>query len=102
MPARRVVVDGAAGVWHGVSAAGHLAARGVSVQLVTPGRAVGLAIPHESVGPLLTRLRAGGVEFRTLTAVTGVDGAIVRVADVVTDETADLEADVVVAKTPLV
>ena len=49
IPKRALVVDDGSGFWQGISAAEYLAERGAGVELVTPARAVGLAIPEESV-----------------------------------------------------
>jgi 2,4-dienoyl-CoA reductase (NADPH2) len=101
IPERAVVVDDAAGFWHGVSAAEFLADRGAAVELLTPARAVGLAIPHESIALVHRRLRGAGVRFRPFADVTGVEGTSVRLADSVTGEPAETEADLVVVKTKL-
>jgi 2,4-dienoyl-CoA reductase-like NADH-dependent reductase (Old Yellow Enzyme family) len=101
VPRRVAVVDDAVGFWHGVSAAEYLAARGAQVELLTPARAVGLAIPHESIAYLHRRLRTAGVRFRPFAVVTGVDGTTLRFADAVTGEAGETEADLVVVKTLL-
>jgi 2,4-dienoyl-CoA reductase-like NADH-dependent reductase (Old Yellow Enzyme family) len=101
VPDRAVVVDDAVGFWHGVSAAEYLAARGASVELLTPARAVGLAIPHESIAHVHRRLRGAGVRFRPFATVAGVDGTTVTVEDTVTGERDELEADLVAVKTML-
>jgi 2,4-dienoyl-CoA reductase-like NADH-dependent reductase (Old Yellow Enzyme family) len=101
LPARAVVVDDGSGFWHGISAAEYLAERGVAVELVTPARAIGLAIPHESVAHVLARLCGNGVRFHILAAVTGVDGTTVSLADAVTGEPDETEAELVVVRTRL-
>jgi 2,4-dienoyl-CoA reductase (NADPH2) len=101
VPERVVVLDDAVGFWHGVSAAEYLAERGADVELLTPARAVGLAIPHESIAHVQSRLRAAGVRFRPFTTVVGVEGTTVRVEDTVTGERGELAADLVVVKTML-
>jgi 2,4-dienoyl-CoA reductase (NADPH2) len=102
IPARAAVLDDATGFWHGVSAAEFLAERGAAVELMTPGRAIGLAIPHESIAYALGRLRANGVRFRSFARVTGVDGTTISLADAVTGEPADgVEADLLVVRTGL-
>ena len=73
IPARAAVLDDGSGFWHGVSAAEFLAERGAAVELLTPARGVGLAIPHESVAGLHQRLRSNGVRFRPLVTVTAVE-----------------------------
>ncbi len=101
IPGRVLVLDDAGGFWHGVSAAEFAAGRGARVELVTPGRGVGLAIPHESIAHVLRRLRQAGVVFRTLSTVSAVDGNRVSIADTVTGEQSETTADLVVVKTLL-
>jgi 2,4-dienoyl-CoA reductase (NADPH2) len=101
VPKRVVVVDDAVGFWHGVSAAEFLAARGADVELLTPARAVGLAIPHESIAHVHRRLRGAGVRFHPFTTVAGVDGTTVHVEDTVTGERGELDADLVAVKSML-
>jgi hypothetical protein len=101
VPARAVVLDDAAGFWHGVSAAELLSQRGASVELLTPGRAVGLAIPHESIAHVMRRLRSGGVRFRPLSTISAVDGTTVRISDTVTGEESETTAGLVVVKSML-
>jgi 2,4-dienoyl-CoA reductase-like NADH-dependent reductase (Old Yellow Enzyme family) len=101
LPARALVVDDGGGFWHGLGAAEYLAERGVAVELVTPARAVGLAIPHESIANVLVRLRSNGVRFRILTTVTAVEGTRVSLADALTGEPDEAEAELVVVRSPL-
>ncbi len=101
VPERALVADDAVGFWHGVSSAEFLAERGAAVELVTPARAVGLAIPHESIAHVHRRLRAAGVRFRPFTEVVGVAGTTVTLADSITGEPAETSADLVVVKTRL-
>jgi 2,4-dienoyl-CoA reductase (NADPH2) len=101
IPARALVLDDAVGFWHGVSAAEFLAEQGAAVELVTPARAVGLAIPHESIAHVHRRLRTAGVRFRPFTEVTGVTGGAVTLADSVTGERSETSADLVVVKSRL-
>jgi 2,4-dienoyl-CoA reductase-like NADH-dependent reductase (Old Yellow Enzyme family) len=101
LPARALVLDDGAGFWHGISAAEYLAERAVAVELVTPARAIGLAIPHESVANVLGRLRGNGVRFRILAGVTAVTRTTVSLADSVTGEPDETEADLVVVRTRL-
>ncbi len=101
IPERALVVDDGSGFWQGISAAEYLAERGASVELVTPARAVGLAIPEESVANVHRRLRSNGVRFRALSLVAGVDGTTVRIADAVTGEPSEAAADLVVVVSSL-
>src|SRR5204863_2032711 len=101
VPSRAAVVDDGSGFWHGVSAAELLAARGAAVELITPARAVALAIPHESVANVHRRLRDNGVRFRPLATVTSVHGSTVSLADSVNGEPSETEADLVVVRTRL-
>jgi len=100
-PGRAVVLDDGSGFWHGVSAAEYLAERGAAVELLTPARGIALAIPHESVAGVLARLGSNGVCYRTLTTVTSVRGSTVSLADAVTGEPSELEADLLVVRTRL-
>lgn len=103
---RAVVIDDGTGFWEGVSAAELLAADGVAVTLVTPARQVGGAIPVESVGPTMRRLRARNVTLRPMTAVAAVEADRVsvydpfRLAAVHTLEEEHLPADLVVLAGP--
>jgi len=102
VPQRAVVLDDAIGFWHGVSAAEYLAERGAAVELVTPGRAIGLSIPHESVAGALQRLRGNGVNFRPLTKIKAVNGTSVQLVHSLSGEPGgSLEADLVVVRTHL-
>jgi 2,4-dienoyl-CoA reductase (NADPH2) len=101
IPARALVVDDAVGFWHGVSAAEFLAGQGAAVELVTPARAVGLAIPHESIAHVHRRLRNAGVRFRPFTDVADVAGTTVTLVDSVTGERSEATADLVVVKSRL-
>jgi NADPH-dependent 2,4-dienoyl-CoA reductase/sulfur reductase-like enzyme len=101
IPARAVVLDDAAGFWHGVSAAEFLAERGASVELLTPARAIGLAIPHESIAHVLRRLRTAGARLRPLSTVSGVDGTRVRISDTITGEESETMAELIVVKSLL-
>ena len=101
LPARAAVLDDGSGFWHGISAAEYLAERGVAVELLTPARGIALAIPHESVAGVLGRLGSNGVRYRTLTTVTSVSGPTVSLADAVTGEASELEAELLVVRTRL-
>ena len=99
IPARAVVVDDGTGFWHGISAVEYLAERGAAVELLTPARGVGLAIPHESLGNVSGRLASYGVCVRVLAKVTGVDGTTVSFADGFAGEPAQTTAELVVVRT---
>ena len=101
VPARAVVADDGSGFWQGISAGEFLAERGAGVEIVTPARGVGLAIPEESVANVLRRLRSNGVRFRPLSVVDGVEGTTVQLADAVTGEPSETVADLVVVVTTL-
>ena len=101
IPERSLVVDDGGGFWQGVSAAELLAERGARVEIVTPARGVGMAIPEESVANVLQRLRKNGVTFRPLEVVTRVEGTAVLLADAITGEPSETEADLVAVVTTL-
>jgi 2,4-dienoyl-CoA reductase (NADPH2) len=98
---RAVVVDDGAGFWQSVSAAEYLAGRVAGVELVTPARAIGLAIPHESIGGVHARLRGAGVRFRTFSTVESVHGSTVTLRDTITGERSTLTAGTVAVVTHL-
>ena len=95
------MLDDGSGFWHGISAAEFLAERGAAVELLTPARGVGLAIPHESVAGVLRRLGSNGVRFRLLVIVTSVSGTTVSLADAVTGEPSETEAALLVVRSKL-
>ena len=96
VPARVMVLDDGSGFWHAISAAEYLAERGAEVELATPARAVGLAIPEESVAGVLARLRGNGVRFRPFVTVTSVEGTTITLADAITGEPSQATADLLV------
>jgi 2,4-dienoyl-CoA reductase (NADPH2) len=100
-PSTAVVVDDGSGFWHSISAAEHLAERGVRVELITPAPGVALAIPHESVRNVVTRLGTAGVRARVLTNVVSVDGGRVALTEGFGKKPAETEADLVVVRTAL-
>jgi len=99
--ARALVVDDGSGFWHSISAAEYLAERGAAVELVTPARGVGLAIPHESIVNVTRRLGANGVRVRVLATVTSVDGDLVSLREGFAGETSETRADLVVVRTKM-
>jgi len=98
---RALVVDDGSGFWHAISAAEYLAQRGASVELITPARGVGLAIPHESVLNVSRRLGANGVRVRVLTSVVSAAGRTVSLAEGFGGEPAETEAELVVVRTAM-
>ena len=101
IPPRAAVLDDGSGFWHGISAAEYLAERGSTVELLTPARGVGLAIPHESIAGVLTRLGRNGVHLRPLVSVTSVSGTTVSLIDALTGEAAETEAELLVVRSTL-
>jgi 2,4-dienoyl-CoA reductase (NADPH2) len=63
-PGHAVVYDEADGFWPAYSAAEALAQRGWQVTFATAMTALAPRVPHESVGPLLTRLGDAGVSMQ--------------------------------------
>lgn len=99
-PEQAVVLDDAVGFWHGISAAEFLAERGTSVELLSPGRAIGMAIPFESVARMHQRLSANGVTLRPMVSIVDVKGTTVSLANSLTGASiGSVEADLVVVKT---
>ena len=101
IPTSAAVLDDGSGFWHGISAAEYLAERGAAVELLTPARGIALAIPHESVAGVLGRLGSNGVRYRPLTTVTSASGSTVSLADAVTGEASEIEAELLVVRTKL-
>jgi 2,4-dienoyl-CoA reductase-like NADH-dependent reductase (Old Yellow Enzyme family) len=101
IPARTAVLDDGSGFWHGISAAEFLAERGAAVELLTPARGIGLAIPHESIAGVLARLGRNGVRFRSLVSVASVSGTTVSLVDALTGEAAETEAELLVVRSKL-
>ena len=101
IPASAAVLDDGSGFWHGISAAEYLAERGAAVELLTAARGIALAIPHESVAGVLGRLGSNGVRYRPLTTVTSARGSTVLLADAVTAEPSEIEAELLVVRTRL-
>jgi hypothetical protein len=79
-----------------VSAAEFLAERGAAIELLTPARAVGLAIPEESLGNVMRRLRENGVHFRPFVNVASMSGTTIGLTDSITGEAAETTADLLV------
>ena len=94
--ARALVVDDGGGFWPAISATELLLGQGWQVHLATPARAIGLAIPHESIEGVLSRLRKGGTTFTTLVNLTGVDDRKARLVDVLNGEETLVATDLVV------
>jgi 2,4-dienoyl-CoA reductase (NADPH2) len=79
-----VVFDEGDGFWPAYSAAERLVLLGWKVVFATPLGAVASRVPHESIGPLLTRLGAAGTRFLPLhtLSVDDQDPRAVRLAPV--------------------
>lgn len=93
---RALVLDDGSGFWEAVSAAEALGDAGLEVHLATAAAAVGAAIPHESIGPLLRRLGERGVTLHPHTRVAGIEGDEITLADLFTGRPATLAVDFVV------
>ncbi len=96
IPASAVVVDDGSGSWHAISAAEFLAERGAAVELLTPARGVGLAIPEESVANVMRRLADNGVRLRPSVSVVSVAGTAVSLANAFGGEPSETAAHLVV------
>jgi 2,4-dienoyl-CoA reductase-like NADH-dependent reductase (Old Yellow Enzyme family) len=96
----RVAVFDSVGFWPAFNACDYLLARGIEVIYVTPAPTIGGRIPHESAGPLLRRLRAGGVRLHVLSSVeAGRDS--VRIDDGSTGTSIDVTVDALITHQPL-
>ena len=91
-----VVFDEREGFWPAFNAAEKLALAGARVSLVTPAVGIGARIPHESLGPLLRRLDAGGVDLYPGHLVERIDDGHVRLVATVGGRSTELAADLVV------
>ncbi len=79
-PGPAVVYDEGDGFWPAYSAAEALAQRGWQVTFVTALTALAPRVPHESIGPLLTRLAAADVAMHVATRLVVPDDATEPVA----------------------
>jgi len=93
--ATALVVDDGSGFWEAVGAAEHLADQGLRVHLATPAHGIGLAIPFESISPLLHRLGERQVTFHEHVRVVQVEAGRARLADLLTGAERTVEADFV-------
>jgi 2,4-dienoyl-CoA reductase (NADPH2) len=92
---RALVVDDGSGFWDAVSAAEALADAGVEVHLATAAAAVGGAIPHESIGPLLRRLGERGVTLHEHSRVARVEPGTATLTDAFTSRSQGVAVDFV-------
>jgi 2,4-dienoyl-CoA reductase-like NADH-dependent reductase (Old Yellow Enzyme family) len=94
--ASAIVFDEREGFWPAFSAAERLAVGGARVSFVTPAPGIGARIPHESLGPLLRRLDAGGVDlYPGHRLEAGGDGRV-RLVAMVGGRATEAPADLVV------
>jgi 2,4-dienoyl-CoA reductase (NADPH2) len=91
-----VVFDEGEGFWPAFNAVEKLALAGAHVSFVTAAAGIGVRIPHESLGPLLRRLDAAGVDLYPGHRVQGHDDEHVRIVATVGGRTSELRADLVV------
>jgi len=97
-----VVYDESDGFWPAYSAAEALVQQGWRVTLATPLTALASRVPAESVGPLLSRLGAGGVELRVAheLVVPGVPGVPLSLRPVFGGEPVELPTSLTVWHLP--
>jgi 2,4-dienoyl-CoA reductase-like NADH-dependent reductase (Old Yellow Enzyme family) len=94
--ARVLLVDDGSGFWQSAGAAELLAEAGASVSFVTPVPAIGMNIPHESLGPLHVRLRSAGVEYVPFTVLERLDDDMATLLDVAGAQRSQRRIDVAV------
>ena len=98
-PGRAAVYDPGDGFWPVYSAAEALLARGWEVDVVTPLTAVAHRVPAESVGPLMSRLGAGGARLHVASELT-LEAAGAAITPVFGGAPTPIEVDLVVWHTP--
>ena len=100
-PGRAAVYDPGDGFWPAYSAAESLLARGWEVDVITPLTALAHRVPAESVGPLLSRLGAGGARLHVASELTlGDDGAGAAITPAFGGAPTAIEPDLVVWHAP--
>ncbi|GLB63896.1 oxidoreductase [Dietzia sp. NCCP-2495] len=98
-PGRAAVYDPGDGFWPAYSAAEALLARGWEVDVVTPLTALAHRVPAESVGPLLSRLGAGGARLHVASELTP-DAGRATITPVFGGAPTPIEVDLLVWHTP--
>jgi len=96
---RAVFADDGTGFWFSYGVAEMLVAAGWRLTLLTSSAALGGHLPHESVGPMLARLGAGGTEFRVLTGVEGTGPGTVTAVNLASGQETGIAADLLVVQT---
>jgi 2,4-dienoyl-CoA reductase (NADPH2) len=92
-----VIVDDGFGWWPCASAVETgIAAGSASITVLTPADSFGARLPPEGHVQLLARLRGAQLQIRPLTAIASLDATSVTVRNVISGETAELPADLVV------
>lgn len=94
-----VMVDDGAGFWWTYGVAEMLVNAGWRIFVVTPGLTPLAHIPHESTGPLLSRLGRGDVQFRVLSSIAAITPGELRIARASSGEEETLACDLVVIQT---
>ncbi|XKH52419.1 FAD-dependent oxidoreductase [Citricoccus nitrophenolicus] len=97
-PGTAVVYDEGDGFWPPYNAAERLVLLGWKVVFATPLGGIASRVPHESIGPLLSRLGEAGTRFLPLHSVAADDGdpTAIRLAPVFGGEPEVLRPDLVV------
>ena len=100
-PGRAAVYDPGDGFWPAYSAAEALLAGGWEVDMITPLTALAHRVPAESVGPLMSRLGAGGARLHVASELSlGDAGAGAAIVPAFGGTATAIEPDLVVWHTP--
>ena len=94
-----LMVDDGTGFWFTYGVADALGVAGWQVVLVTSSASIGLHIPHESVGPLLSRLGRHPTRYRVLSTVTEFAPGTAQLVNLTSGEEETLACDLVVFQT---
>ncbi|HEU0222258.1 MAG TPA: FAD-dependent oxidoreductase [Paracoccaceae bacterium] len=92
-------IDDGLGFWFSYGVTEMLVEAGWRVTLLTSSAVIGANLPHESVGPLLARLGAGGTRFRVLTGVEDSGPGWVQAVNLTSGEEERIECDLAVVQT---
>lgn len=96
---RALFVDDGSGFWWNYGVAEALIQAGWQVTIATPSAAIAHMIPHESVGPLLSRLGVANTEFKPLTGLESFAEGEATLINLTSGEEFTLPYDLVVVHT---
>jgi 2,4-dienoyl-CoA reductase (NADPH2) len=96
---RAVFADDGQGFWFSYGVAEMLAAAGWRLTFATTSAAVGVNIPHESIGPLLARLGRADVAYRLLTLVERANEGEATLTNITSGSDKTIPCDLLVVQT---